>query len=175
MIDQQLLRELLSYDPETGVFIWRERTPDMFNEGTGRHSRERNCKRWNSQWAGVVAGTNRADGYQFICVRNRRYRGHHLAFLYVYGRLPREIDHIDHDPANNRISNLREATRSQNMANSCARREFKGVHWHKAARKWEAHITIDRRKHYLGLFESREAARDAYREAATEQFGEFAS
>ena len=175
MISQEMLKALLTYEPETGVFRWKERPPEMFEDGCGRYNKERNCKRWNNQWADTEAGTTRPDGYKIITVKRRRYRSHHLAFLYVHGFLPGELDHIDNNPSNNRISNLREATRSQNMANSYNRRANRGVCWHRAAGKWEAHITINRKKHYLGLFRTQEEAAAARKAAAKEQFGEFSS
>ena len=99
LITQARLKELLRYDPETGVFTWRA-------TGKGR--------RLNRQ-----AGTVQATGYLTITIDWRIHLAHRLAFLYVVGDWPpNEIDHIDGDQSNNRWCNLRPATRSQNMANS---------------------------------------------------------
>jgi len=88
------------------------------------------------------------------------------------------IDHIDNDQSNNRRSNLRLATRQQNQGNSkkqtdCSS-EFKGVHWNKPSRKWQAKIYQNGRQKYLGLYINEAEAARAYNTAATEHFGEYA-
>lgn len=89
-----------------------------------------------------------------------------------------EIDHIDGDGLNNRRSNLRLATRSQNFQNSRIRSTntsgYKGVHWDKHAHKWRARIVLDGYNKNLGLFDNREEAAAMYDVAAIEYFGEFA-
>jgi len=90
---------------------------------------------------------------------------HRLIFLYHFGRWPtNQIDHIDGNPKNNCIENLREATNSQNNHNKAKpinnTSGYKGVSYCKAAKKWETYITIDRKRKYLGLFECpKEAAK----------------
>src|ERR1700719_1662744 len=98
-IDDDRLRELLSYDPETGVFRWLVR------------------KRQNVK-AGDVAGSFDGCGYCKISIDRRAYKAHRLAWLYMTGEWPpAEIDHINMNRADNRFANLRLATRHQNMAN----------------------------------------------------------
>ena len=88
-----------------------------------------------------------------------------------------EVDHIDRDPSNNHVNNLRMATRQQNMFNSSSQKDssskYKGVSWHKGARKWMAQIQIDGKKKHLGFFDNEEDARDAYIERAREIHGDF--
>lgn len=88
------------------------------------------------------------------------------------------VDHIDDNPLNNRRSNLRLATKAQNMRNTTLRANstsgFKGVSWNKAAKKYEAHITVDYKKHKLGFYDDPKEAHKAYCEAAKLYFGEFA-
>ncbi len=89
-----------------------------------------------------------------------------------------ETDHINGDRLDNRRYNLRVCTHSQNMMNQrktrgCSR--FKGVHWHKAHKKWHAKIKKERKNQHIGYFDVEDNAALAYNEAATELFGEFAS
>src|ERR1019366_3934979 len=114
------LKEVLRYVPETGLFTW------LMKRG--------------SRAAGSVAGTLRSDGYIQIRLDGDAYLGHRLAWFYQTGSWPTpECDHQDLDKTNNRWTNLREATKSQNKAN--VNRPIsntsgaKGVCWHKKGRK----------------------------------------
>ena len=90
-----------------------------------------------------------------------------------------ETDHINGNTLDNRKQNLRIATRSQNAINSPKRTNnssgFKGVHWHKAGRKWSAQITLNKKIMHLGSFVSKIAAAKVYNDAATRYFGKFAN
>lgn len=89
-----------------------------------------------------------------------------------------EVDHINHDGLDNRRSNLRLCTRSQNMRNirliQVSTSGIKGVYWNKQHQKWRAQIMVEGKKIYLGSFASAEEAGDAYRAAAEQHFGDFA-
>jgi len=103
-------------------------------------------------------GYIQANGYTRVNLSSGIYYLHRLIFLYHYGRFPHDqIDHIDGNPRNNRIENLREATGLQNCHNKTKPKTntsgYKGVSYCKAASKWEAYITINRKRKYLGLFE----------------------
>lgn len=116
---------------------------------------------------GKNVGYIQTNGYTRVNLKTGIYYLHRLIFLYHYGRWPvNQIDHIDGNPKNNRIENLREATNSQNNHNKGKPRSntsgYKGVSYCKAAKKWEAYITIDTKRKYLGLFECpKEAAKYA--------------
>lgn len=153
-ITQFHLRDVLEYDPETGVFTWLV-----------------SCK-WNRK--GKVAGCMHTGktGYRHIFIRidNRLYKAHRLAWLYVTGRWPvNEIDHIDHDGANNKWLNFREVTRLQNSHNQSKPSDntsgVVGVCWHKIYNKWVARINVNRKQIFLGCFAEFSEAVSARKEA----------
>lgn len=151
------VHELLSYDQETGEFTWK----------SGR------------KVAGKIAGSVTNFGYIVIVLDRAHIPAHRLVWLITYGEWPSaDIDHIDMDKSNNRISNLRAANRDQNMANTTLRSSntsgLKGVFWHKRAQKWMSQIRINDKAKYLGLFSDAEQAAEAYRNAAIAAWGEFA-
>lgn len=158
------LREVLDYNPETGVFTRRITT--------GSRAK-----------AGDVAGCEWTDrrGRKYLCIRldGKLHRNHRLAWLWVHGKWPEHyIDHIDGDGLNNRLSNLRQATHSQNLCNrpkpASNSSGYKGVCWSKPAQKWQAQIFINGKAKYLGLYETAEDAHAAYQRAAPKYHGEFA-
>ena len=132
---------------------------------------------------GDLAGTVRDDDRRQIGINGKRYKAHRLIFLWHHGYLPEFLDHIDGDPTNNNIDNLRESTGSQNQWNRKKDKSrngkltlsiYKGVTWHKHREKWQAQIQINGEREYLGSFESEIDAAKAYNGAATELHGEFA-
>jgi len=158
MLTAARLREILHYDPDTGAFTWR-----VSRKGVR---------------AGAAAGTL-CQGYYRIMADRRSYQAHRLAWLYMTGAWPEaEIDHINLARADNCWCNLREATRVENQRNTSARPNntsgFKGVVWHKSAKRWRATITADGKQCHLGYFDTPQAAAAAYADAAKKLFGEFA-
>ena len=155
------LRELLHYNPSTGVFTRKVRTAQVSRVGD-------------------VAGSLGNRGHIIIELCARRYQASILAWVYMTGRWPAdEIDHKDCDPANNRWDNLREATSQQNKGNR--RRSVskkydspKGVFWDKNRQKWLAAIGVNGRFKNLGRYADMQEAQAAYERAAKEHFGEFA-
>ena len=112
-------------------------------------------------------------------IDKRPYLAHRLAWLYVMGEFPKnDIDHVDTNGCNNKISNLRLATKSQNGANSKLPKNntsgYKGVTWAKRNKKWMAQIMVDRKHVCLGFFHDPKLAYEAYKKASREYFGEFA-
>lgn len=132
---------------------------------------------------GDLAGHIQKRGYRLIRINDKYYYAHRLIFLYHHGFLPRFLDHIDGDPANNYISNLREATKQENNRNKKKTKsvngkqtssDFKGVYWSKNNKKWVAQITINRKTKNLGHFISETMAAETYNTAATKYFGDYA-
>jgi hypothetical protein len=163
-LHSNFLRSVLSYDATSGEFIWKYR--------------EDASKRVNSLRAGKVAGTVRPDGYVAIKINKRLYLAHRLAWLFVYKKWPpEEIDHIDGDPNNNRIANLRLATRQENNRNVGLRKDnstgIKGVYWYKPYEKFHARIQIDGKGIHLGYFETLEEATAARHAAEIKYYGNF--
>ena len=159
LVTLERLKEVLHYNPDTGVFTWRK---------TFSHAVE-----------GEVAGYDAGRGYWIIQIDNRRYRAHRLAWLYMMGAWPRElVDHKNLDRSDNRFENLREASHQQNRVNSRAHRNsrwgIKGVHFRARDRVWVAKITVNGRSKYLGQFDTAEAANAAYQDAAVRFHGEYA-
>jgi hypothetical protein len=149
------LKELLDYDPETGVFVWK------VTRGSAR--------------PGDVAENRHVGGYRQVVISRKRYLSHRLAWFYINGQWPSdEIDHINRERADNRIANLREATRAQNVCRS-VRRSKSGVH---GVRRrdfgWQARIRVTGKDIHLGTYQTVDEAKTAYRIAAIHHFGEFA-
>lgn len=165
----EYLRSILHYDPETGLFTWRERA-DM-------------SPQWNGRYAGQRAGSplpNKHTTYIRIKINDRAYKAHRLAWLYVTGEWPSgRLDHRDGDGLHNWFDNLREATGTQNKGNS--RRPshnttgLKGVRRSHNGKRWAAQIKINGRYLHLGMYDTPELAHAAYVEAAKAHFGEFAN
>ena len=124
----------------------------------------------NQVKVGDLTGHIHHTGYRLIKINNKMYSSHRLIFLYHYGYLPNEIDHIDGNRLNNDIENLREVTRSQNQWNRKSNKNslsiYKGVSWHKPNKKWMSHIGINGKKKHLGLFNLEINATLAYDRAA---------
>lgn len=171
--DVSLVRGLLSYEPATGVFLWRERTPAHFDS---KHPWE--WKKWNAKYANQPAGSLQR-GYIKINLGGDMVYAHRLAWLLSYGEpVPPEIDHINGNRTDNRIANLRGADRSGNSRNSGIRRDnttgAKGVTFDKATGKFRVTVSINGKHHRLGRFVTLKEAVTARREAAERLHGEFA-
>jgi HNH endonuclease/AP2 domain len=159
-LTQARLREILHYDPNTGKFRWRVRKKQ-------------------GQRVGGIAGCRIQWSYWCIHLDGHSYRAHQLAWLYMEGEWGRPIiDHRDGNPLNNRWTNLRLSTCTNNAANRKRYRSntsgYKGVSFHRRMRRWTAYISRGGRRYNLGSFATAEAAHEAYVAKARELFGEFA-
>lgn len=150
-LTQSRLKELLHYDPDTGVFVWLVKRPPYISIGS-------------------VAGNLNDRGYRRIEIDKKQHKAHRLAWLYIYGKFPDgEIDHINREKSDNRIANLRDVTRSINLQNCAIRKSnttgVKGVSWDKRRQKWQASIKINNSQKFLGYFKIIEEAIAAREEA----------
>lgn len=142
------LRQLLDYNPETGVLTWRAR------------NFTRRSRAWSEKWAGRQAGALGSHGYIQIGIGGRLHKAHRLAWVIFYGKWPDGvIDHINGIRTDNRISNLRDVRREDNNKNSAKQAKSgggcAGVYWVGRLEKWRAQITSGGRQQYLGMFETR--------------------
>ena len=148
-LTQARLKELVHYDPETGVFTSR-----VFRGGNP---------------AGKVLGSLSSRGYMRFNIEYRYYSAHRLAWFYVHGEWPEEVDHKNGVKHDNRIANLRPATsllNKQNKRRAQGANPLLGASWNKRKQKWKAAIRIgDNRRLFLGYFDTAEAAHEAYVQA----------
>lgn len=168
------LRLLLRYEPETGRLFWRERPESMFADGG--HSAAHCAAKWNTRYAGKEALTAlRVHGYRHGSVLDKQQAAHRVVWALVYGKWPsQDIDHINGDPADNRIINLRLVTKAENMRNQKRYATNKsgatGVNWFKRDRTWQAKITVSGQQVHLGYFKNIDDA-IAARKAAEARYG----
>lgn len=160
--------ELFTYSDD-GHLTWKVRPLLHFQNA-------RACGRWNAMFAGKRAGTKLR--YVMIKVGNKAVQAHCIIWEMHYGPLPHgyEIDHINRDKLDNRIENLRAATRSQNCVNVLDRGAsnktgYAGVFAKRD--KWQASISIDGNTKHLGTFKTPKEAHEAYRKAREQHHGDF--
>lgn len=149
-ITQTAVRELLRYDADTGHFTWRERGAAWFRSSHAQAA-------WNARYAGAQAGARDSGGYIQIAICGQVYAAHRLVWLYVAGEWPgRQVDHINQNRSDNRISNLRAVTNQDNQRNSSLSKNntsgVAGISWNKSVRLWHARITDSYRRKHLGFF-----------------------
>jgi hypothetical protein len=153
MITQKKLKQIVHYDEQTGIF-----------------TRLKNNKQ---------TGSLTKRGYLHIGINNKRYYAHRLAWLYVYGNFPKHmIDHINGNPLDNKISNLRDVQQVNNMMNYklpvTNTSGVKGVTWHKVNKKWRVRFKVNKKDVDFGLFDDFELASLVAVEARTKYHNEFA-
>lgn len=167
-ISPETLRSLLRYDPETGDLVWRPRPRAYFptNRAWGQ---------WNGRFAGKPAITaKRPDGYKTGNVLRIDVYAHRVAWAIHYGEWPDVIDHINGDPSDNRLSNLRSVSQSENCRNAAINKRNKsgtpGVYWARRENKWIARIQCAGIVKRIGAYSSKDEARKA-RMLANETYG----
>ena len=153
-ITQEHLKKLLHYDPETGLFT------RLVGRGPAKK--------------GSIAGSLGNKGYICIEVDGVKYKAHRLAFLYVLGWMPPQVDHDDHVKSNNRWKNLNPANQLINQRNAARRKDntsgITGINWYERNKMWVARISVNRKRIHLGYFTDKPDA-IAARKAADIKYG----
>jgi hypothetical protein len=139
------LREYISYNPVLGTFTWVQTTSSRVQMGN------------------PAGGINSRDGYHEVTLHGKHWYGHRLAWYLTHGVLPRMIDHVNQDRGDNRISNLREVSYSDNAKNCGVSKnsttKVTGVYpMPKNSGKWRAQITVNYKSIHLGVFDTQEEA-----------------
>lgn len=146
-LTQERLKEVLHYNPDTGVFTWIK--------PTGPKAR-----------VGAVVGERQTTTYLQVGIDRKVYLLHRLAWLYVMGYIPDLIDHVDRNPRNNRFSNLAESNKSANALNmnpsKANKSGYVGVSFCKCTGRWRAVLTLQGKSKKLGRFDTPEEAHQAY-------------
>lgn len=149
MLTQETLKNLLHYDPKTGIFTGKSTQGGII--------------------AGMPRGSKNSRGYIQIKIKGKTYKAHRLAWLYVYGYFPNnQVDHIDHNVANNVITNLRECSPSENQQNQikahCNNKssQYLGVSFHKRENNFRARIIINGKYIQIGSYPTKIEAYNAY-------------
>jgi len=161
----EVLKEHFDYNPDTGIIIWKKPTNQRIKVGA-EAGHEKPHK-------------NHSLVYRRIRFNHSNYQAHRLAYYMYHGIDPRnnEIDHKDRNGLNNKINNLRLATRSDNCKNrSMAENNTSGVtgvYWHIRRRKWAAQIKWNGKQKHIGYFVNKEDAKQVRKEAEKKYFGEF--
>lgn len=169
------IKKVVDYDPETGIFTWRER--DLSYWKPGRHQ-QMNCITWNAQYKGKPAGCI-TDRYVRVTINKRPFQAHRLAWIYMNGDEPfGDMDHINTNKGDNKYSNLRISTRPQNMHNYLLCKSntsgVRGLSWNKGLLRWEVDIKVDGKNIHLGIYENfKDAVQSRYDAEVKYGFIEF--
>ena len=158
-----LVRSLFFY--RDGNLYWKKQTANNLKAG--------------SKAGGLFDGGERSGGKRYKVGYDKKiYRMHRLIYLMHHNTLPKYIDHIDGNPLNNRIENLREATLSQNAWNmKLSKRNksgVKGVLWDKTNNRWYARCMANKKRYHVGYFKDLEDAKMAIKQLREKLHGEFA-
>lgn len=156
LISIETLHQLLRCDAEAGKLYWKPRPREMF-------SSDRSFGMWNTRYAGTEAFTSLTPyGYPEGRIFDRGYRAHRVIWALYYGEWPEEIDHIDHNPANNKINNLRVVDHKTNCKNMKLFKTNKsgvvGVSFCNTFKKWKVTIWHAQKCHCLGSYDNKDEA-----------------
>lgn len=167
----EFLRQCFEYRPDTGELISRPRPVGHFRNA---HV----AAIWNAKFAGKVRGVPDKEGYLIVTFERQKYRAHRIIWTMVNGHdAPEDIDHINRDKGDNRLSNLRACSRKENSCNGPKRANntsgLKGVGAYEG--RWRARIKVDGRSIHLGIFDDKEDAHRAFLAAAAIYQGAFAA
>ena len=160
MVTQEFLKAVLNYDQDTGIFTWKVSPARQV-------------------FSGDIAGTKRKDEYIQIKVDNELILSHRLAWIYMYGYLPKYIDHINGQRDDNRITNIREVSNQQNSLNSKISKNntsgIKGVYWDKNRNKWAVRLFVNGKCKFFKRFDDMDLAKLVIEEVRNKYHGKYAN
>ncbi|MEE6016262.1 HNH endonuclease [Escherichia coli] len=166
----EFLRECFSYNPDTGELFWNARPVSHFKS-------ENACSAWNGRYANKPCGCIRPDGYVKTSVNKVSYLAHRIIWKMITGIDCEFIDHVNGVKSDNRISNLRDVTMTENNRNMTGGRDsddaFIGVYWHRQRSKWMARIRSEDSERYIGIFDEIKPAVLAYNAECERLHGEY--
>lgn len=158
------------YDTETGSVIWKIRGMHDFPSASRQRA-------WNTNYAGTEAGSVSASGHRNVGFLKQKWLIHRVIWKMRTGDEPRQVDHKEDPPSDNRWCNIRDSSDVENKGNSRVRKNnstcTKGVRFSLTPGKFTASMSQNGRKIHLGTFDTKEEAQSAYCSAAKEYFGEF--
>ena len=160
---QEVLKQLLTYNPMTGELHWKTRPKEMFES-------ERIFKSWNARYAGQPAFTaTDAKGYLVGAINSISCRAARVIYKLHHGIDAEQVDHEDHDRKNNRISNLKNVSGLYNQKNMSKAKNntsgTTGVCWSKQKEKWQARIKVKSKTIFIGYFDQLDDAIKARKQA----------
>lgn len=151
----EMASKLLSYDPDTGLLRWKDRRLDALSK--------------------FSAGAIDKHGYTRIRIHGIDYQGHRIAWLLYYGKFPEnQIDHINREKSDNRISNLRNTLPQQNCENVFTKERLQGAQFHRPSGKWRSSIGHNYKRIHIGYFDTAIEAHEAYLEKKKQLHAFFA-
>lgn len=170
ILNQDYLRSILDYDPESGCLTWKKRYPHQFEDK--KRSAESSCVLWNARYAGKSAlSLKGTHGYKIGKIHGVNFQLHRVAWVWMTGEVPNQIDHINGIRSDNRWSNLRDVSLSENNKNRRIQKNntsgVHGVSFYQKTGKWVSRIKINRERIHLGYFDSFEEACQKRKEAET--------
>lgn len=158
MITIERLKEVLCYDPNTGLFIWK-------------------ISPTNKVKIGDIAGSFHTGGYLQTSIDGVKYYLHRLAWFYMTGKMPAEIDHKNLNKADNKFDNLREATRTQNSLNTRVKRisktKLKNVYYEKRRSLYRVSARLNGKRHFIGYYKTEDEANEVYEKWARQNHKEW--
>ena len=171
-----VVRQLLRYDPETGKLYWKRR-PEWLVRSDRQSTRQRITRNWNALHVGVEAFTTvcrRRGGHLVGTISCVHFYAHRVIWAMVHGEWPvGEIDHINGNPVDNRIENLRIVTSSENSQNARIYRNNKtghhGIWWDKKRQSYQVYITVNQKRKVLGRYKSLDAAISVRKQAEAKE------
>lgn len=168
-LTQEIVRELLDYDSETGILTWKERDVKWFNDSLKRTAKHV-AATWNTRYSNKEAAYIKGEGYYEIKVLGKGYKAHRIIWLWMTGSFPKEhIDHINHNRSDNRWINLRSVSLLDNMRNK--KRQFNnktgmsGVFYKESTKRYHVYFRIKGKHTFLGSFIDKEQAFEIRKEA----------